>query len=93
MSTVTSMTNGMPQMSNYLRLGEKIRWNPLSKVDSKFQVRFQVARAVTTSAIGRPAGTGVEEFKPPQNLGDEGTYVDVIVYLQCEEIAPRSKQQ
>ncbi len=91
-SMVSSLTNGMPQMNNYLRLGEKIRWNPLSREDSKFQVRFQVARPIAAQAIARPGATGIEPFDPPTKSGQEGTYVDVLVYLQCEEIAPRSKQ-
>ena len=87
------VSNGMPQANNFLRLGEPIWWHPASKTDSKFQVRFQVVRNLSVTSTARTAGTGVTAYTPPVNLGDPGTFVDVIVYLQCTEYMKRSKQQ
>jgi hypothetical protein len=87
------VSNGMPQSSNFLRLGEPIWWHPASKTDSKFQVRFSVVRDLSVSATSRAAATGITGYTPPANLGDPGTFVDIIVYLQCTEYMKRSKQQ
>jgi len=87
------ISNGMPLSHNYLKLGEPIMWHPSSKNDSKFQVRFQVVRNLSISSTARTAGTGVTAYTPPANLGDPGTFVDVVVYLQCVEYMKRSKQQ
>jgi hypothetical protein len=87
------VSNGMPQANNFLRLGEPIWWHPASKTDSKFQVRFQVVRNLTVASTARAAAAGITAYTPPVNLGDPGTFVDVIVYLQCTEYMKRSKQQ
>jgi hypothetical protein len=83
----------MPQSGNFLRLGEPIWWHPSGKTDSKFQVRFQVVRNLSIASASRAAAAGVTAYTPPVSLGDPGTFVDVIVYLQCTEYAKRSKQQ
>jgi len=87
------VSNGMPQSGNFLRLGEPIWWHPSGKTDSKFQVRFQVVRNLSIASASRAAAAGVTAYTPPVSLGDPGTFVDVIVYLQCTEYAKRSKQQ
>ncbi len=86
------LSNGMPMASNYLRLREPITWNPTSKVDSKFQIRFATVRDLFVRATPRLAGPGIAEFAPPQTAGEPGTFVDVIVYMHTREIAPRSTQ-
>ncbi len=93
-ANVSTMTNGMPMRGNMLKL-PRIRWNPLSRVDSKFQVRFEVVRDVLVRSVPRSEamGLGVAAFAPPTGLGDLGTYVDLVVYLQTRAVAPRSKQQ
>jgi hypothetical protein len=93
MAQVGVVSNGMPQANNFLRLGEPIWWHPASKTDSKFQVRFQVVRNLTVTSASRPGTAAVTAYTPPANLGDPGTFVDVIVYLQCVEYMKRSKQQ
>jgi hypothetical protein len=75
-----------------MRLSEKIRWNPSSKIDSKFQLRFEVVRDISFRVISRQASPGVAGFTPPTNSGDEGTFVDVVVYLQTQELLPRTLQ-
>ncbi len=90
---VGAMTNGIPQSTNFLKLGEPIWWHSAGRTDSRFQVRFQVARDMKWTATARPASPGIEEFKPPTTPGDEGTYVDVITYLQTWEYKKRSKQE
>jgi hypothetical protein len=87
------VSNGMPQANNFLRLGEPIWWHPASKTDSKFQVRFQVVRNLSVTSTARAAAAGVTAYTPPVNVGDPGTFVDVLVYLQCTEYMKRSKQQ
>jgi hypothetical protein len=87
------VSNGMPQANNFLRLGEPIWWHPASKTDSKFQIRFQVVRDLSIQAASRTGAAGVTAYTPPANLGDPGTFVDVVVYLQCTEYMKRSKQQ
>jgi hypothetical protein len=89
---VGSFTNGLPQANNFMRLSEKIRWNPSSKIDSKFQLRFEVVRDIGFRVTSRAAAPGVAGFTPPTTPGDEGTYVDVVVYLQTQEIMPRTLQ-
>lgn len=93
-ANVSTMTNGMPMRGNMLKL-PRIRWNPLSRVDSKFQVRFEVVRDVLVTAYPRQEamGMGVAAFAPPTALGQLGTYVDLVVTLQTRAMAPRSKQQ
>jgi hypothetical protein len=91
-ANVSSMTNGMPMRGNMLRL-PRIRWNPLSRVDSKFQVRFEIVRDILVRTTPRQEGMGVTAFQPPTQIGELGTYVDLVVYLQTRAIAPRSKQQ
>src|SRR5262249_53106178 len=71
---VGALTNGIPQASNFLKLGEPIWWHSVGKTDSKFQVRFQVARDVKLTATARPGTQNIEEFKPPTDIGAEGTY-------------------
>jgi hypothetical protein len=91
-ATVGALTNGMPHAHNFYRLSEKIRWNPSSKIDSKFQLRFEVAHDVSVKAQLRADAPGVAGFHPPTTPGQEGTYVDVVAYLHTREISPRSKQ-
>ncbi len=86
------MTNGMPQANNFMRLSEKIRWNPSSKIDSKFQLRFEVVRDINFRVTSRPPAPGVAGFTPPTLAGLEGTFVDVVVYLQTQEVMPRTLQ-
>lgn len=93
MAQVSHVSNGMPTADNYHKLGEPIWWHPASKTDSKFQVRFQVVRDLTVTAAARAAGAGVTAYTPPANLGDPGTFVDVVVYLRAIEFTKRSKQQ
>jgi hypothetical protein len=92
-ANVGVLTNGMPHANNFYKLNEKIRWNPSSKIDSKFQIRFEVTRDIQFTVGNRAAAPGVTEYDPPTNPGDEGTYVDVVVYLHTHEIAPRTTQQ
>jgi hypothetical protein len=89
---VGALTNGLPQANNFMRLSEKIRWNPSSKIDSKFQLRFEVVRDINFRVISRAAAPGVAGFTPPTNTGDEGTFVDVVIYLQTQELLPRTLQ-
>jgi hypothetical protein len=91
-ATVAALTNGMPHAHNFYKLAEKIRWNPSSRIDSKFQLRFEVAHDISLKATLRPDAPGVAGFHPPTAAGQEGTYVDVVVYLHTREIVPRSKQ-
>lgn len=90
---VGAFTNGIPQSTNFLRLGEPIWWHSAGKTDSKFQVRFMVARDMSWTTTARPASPGVEAFSPPTKPGDDGTYVDVVTYLQTWEYKKRSKQE
>ncbi len=90
---VGSMTNGMPHANNFYKLSDKIRWNPSSMVDSKFQVRFEIKRDVFFDVNSRAASPGVTEYAPPTQDGAIGTFVDIVVYLHTREITPRSKQQ
>ena len=89
---VGTMTNGLPQANNFMRLSEKIRWNPSSKIDSKFQLRFEVVRDINFRVSTRAAAPGVAAYTPPTTQGAEGTFVDVVVYLQTQEILPRTLQ-
>jgi hypothetical protein len=89
---VGALTNGLPQANNFMRLSEKIRWNPSSKIDSKFQLRFEVVRDIGFRVTARPPSPNVAGFTPPTNPGDEGTFVDVVVYLQTQELLPRTLQ-
>jgi hypothetical protein len=86
------MTNGMPHANNYYKLAERIRWNPSSKIDSKFQVRFEVTRDLSFTVTERAESPGVAGFKPPSDAGKPGTYVDVVVYLHAHETMPRTLQ-
>jgi hypothetical protein len=92
-ASVGVLTNGMPTAHNFYKLTEKIRWNPSSMIDSKFQIRFETKRDIQVSATARPDGLGVASFAPPDTSGKIGTYVDVVVYLHTHEIMPRTLQQ
>jgi hypothetical protein len=89
---VGSMTNGMPHANNYYKLADKIRWNPASMQDSKFQLRIEVKRDITFDVNSRAASPGVTDYSPPTTDGAIGTFVDIVVYLHTREISPRSKQ-
>ena len=89
---VGALTNGLPQANNFMRLSEKIRWNPSSKIDSKFQLRFEVVRDINFRVTSRAAAPGVASYTPPTVAGTEGTFVDVVVYLQTQELIPRTLQ-
>lgn len=88
---VGALTNGLPSQGNFMKL-ERIRWNPSSKVDSKFQLRFEIPRDITFRVSRRDAAPGVAAFQPPTQAGQEGTFVDVVCYLYTREIMPRSTQ-
>jgi hypothetical protein len=88
---VGTLTNGIPASGNYMKL-ERIRWNPSSKVDSKFQLRFFVPKPLSFTVSKRDAAPGTAPFQPPIKTGDEGTVVDVTCYLHTREIMPRSTQ-
>jgi hypothetical protein len=87
---VGSLTNGVPAMGNFLKL-ERIRWNPASRIDSKFQLRF-FTKQIDFTVQRRDAGPGVVLFEPPKQTGALGTYVDVVCYLHTREIVQRSNQ-
>ena len=89
------MTNGNPDAANYLRLAEPLNWLPVGGADSRFQIRFETARAITETVAARAAidADGIAAFAPPTVLGAIGTYVDVVTYLHAMEFMPRSKQQ
>jgi hypothetical protein len=86
------MTNGMPHAHNFYKLHEKIRWNPSSMIDSKFQLRFETKRDIVTTAVARAESVNAAAFTPPDAAGKPGTYVDVVVYLHTHEIMPRTLQ-
>lgn len=91
-SHVGALTNGLPQADNFMRLAEPLTWNPTGQTDSRFQVRFEVARDISFEVRGRDNAGGAMPYSPPAAEGDVGTYVDVTTYLQTIEYTPRSTQ-
>lgn len=89
---VHSLSNGMPMHDNFHKLAEPIYWLPVNNNDSKFRVRFEVARDIVVTAHNRAEAPGVAKYDPPTKEGEDGTYVDVTVYLKTLELTPRSKQ-
>ena len=90
---VGSLSNGVPHIDNYLALTEPLNWMPMGMGDSKFQVRFTVARTLTHTATARAADATVAmaAWAPPTSTGAVGTYVDVMTYLKTIELLPRSQ--
>lgn len=92
--SVGTLVNGFPDQSNFLRLAEPLKWFPTGQIDSRFQVRFETARAIVKTATARAAvdADTIVAFAPPTTTGDPYTFVDVTTYLHTVEMAPRSIQ-
>lgn len=92
-ANIGALTNGLPHQNNFYRLTDKIQWNPSSKVDSRFQIRFEVVRDIQFDVQSRVQSPGITAYTPPTKDGEFGTFVDITAYLHTRENIPRSKQQ
>lgn len=99
-SSVSYISNGNPQSSNYKRFPQPFKWAALGSTgsDSSLQLLFTPRRSITESMTARAAVAGaapglsgqVEAATPPAAAGDAGTFVDVNVQLICVAVSKRS---
>ena len=56
---------------------------------------LQVDRTISFTAAARAANAtpGVPAFSPPTATGDEGTYMEFMVYLDCVQLGSRSRNR
>lgn len=89
-ATDSSFSNGWPTVDNYYPFPQPLWWTPSGETDSNFNVILKLVRQLVIVETGRAAATGVAPYTPPTAVSQFGTFVDMMVRLHSEQLAPRS---
>lgn len=94
LSSQSSFNNGWPTIDNFYPFPQPMLWTPGGETDSNFNVVLKLVRQQVVVLTARAAsGTAVAAFTPPTDVGQFGTFVDVMVRLHSEQTAARSVNQ
>lgn len=95
-SDIEFFSNGLPGRDNYYPIPMSVIWKKAGSADSTLVIILEVKEDISFSVEPRaagPAGSGIEEWIPPQVAGEVGTYVEFMLRLHTVQIAPRSVNQ
>lgn len=89
-----SFNNGWPTIDNFYPFPQPMLWTPGGETDSNFNIVLKLVRQQVVVLTARAAsGTAVAAFTPPTDVGQFGTFVDVMVRLHSEQVGARSVNQ
>jgi len=91
------VTNGIPHPTSYYPLPEEVVWNPSGKADSTLVMPFEMQQTAQFTVTGRedPADplSPIQEYQPPSEAGDIGTFVELMVMLHARSVETRGVNQ
>lgn len=89
----SGFSNGWPVFDNYYPFPQPILWTPGGETDSNFNIVLKQVRQIVIVETARAAAAGIAPFTPPTAAGQFGSFIDIMVRLHSEQVAPRSVNQ
>ncbi len=89
------LSNGMPDPGGVKKLNDVLLWGPKSSSDSNLKFVWEQTRAVSFTATARAAdaAVGIPAWTPAAATGDVGTYLEVMVMLDCVQLTSRGSNR